>query len=451
MVDHPSRAGHPGLSRGEDTIAAIATPLSRGALGIVRVSGPLVPAIAQAVLGRLPSPRVATTARFCGSGQEVLDHGVALYFPQPASFTGEDVLELQGHGSPVVLNDILDFVCRLGARRARAGEFSERAFLNGKLDLAQAEAVADLIDSGSRRAARAALRSLQGVFSDAVTRVTERLIALRREIEARIDFSDDEVGDLDAAVVETEIERLIAELQALEQEARAGRRLRDGYQVALLGAPNSGKSSLLNALAGDDAAIVSPREGTTRDLLRVPIEVDGASIELVDTAGYRLTEDEVEAEGVRRAQKAAAQADLALLLIDDHDPRPAPPATGPYWEIRTKIDLTGRAAGGSCDTGKFALSAVTGAGLEGLRKALALWSEGGAGEGTFSARARHVEALARARQVLESARLEGAVRRGPELVAEDLRRSQQALDEITGRFTSDELLGRIFASFCIGK
>jgi tRNA modification GTPase len=437
----------------KDTIVALATPAGRGGLGVVRVSGPDVPALAAAVIGELPPPRVATLRRFRGADGEALDTGLVLFFPAPHSFTGESILELHGHGGPVVLGLLVERFVALGARRARPGEFTERAFLNDKLDLAQAEAIADLIDAGSAQAARAALRSLDGAFSVAVQGLTDGVTGLRLFVEAAIDFPDEEVEFLADGKVAARLEALRTDLQTLTQRAAEGARLRDGLTLVIAGAPNAGKSSLLNALAGHAAAIVTPIPGTTRDVLRERLDLDGVPLHLVDTAGLRLTDDPIEQEGVRRARVELARADAVLLVVDSTAPpvdlRSELPAGVPVIEVRNKIDLPGAARGTA--PGAVHLSALTGEGLDGLRAALReLFHLGATGEDAISARQRHLEALARAATHLENAASRLAAGQG-ELVAEELRLTQQALGEITGEVTPDDLLGRIFASFCIGK
>ncbi len=449
-----------------DTIVAIATPPGRGGIGIVRVSGPEVASIAHSLLGGLPKPRQATLRAFRDARGQAFDEGLALYFPGPNSFTGEDVLEVHGHGGPVVLDMMVARVLELGARPARPGEFSERAFLNGKIDLAQAEAVADLIASGSVSAARAALRSLQGEFSRHVHAIVADLVGLRAQVEAAIDFPEEEIDILaDHRLVQQcqNIRKSIAELLA---PARQGCLLQEGMTVVLAGRPNSGKSSLLNALARHDRAIVSAIPGTTRDLLHEHIDIDGMPLHLIDTAGLRESGDEIEREGVRRARAVVAEADHILLIADDcsaDDPDVLAafiPTGMSYTLVRNKIDLTGREPGtirtppgsqtAAC-AAEIAISALTGAGVDVLRAHLK--SRMGfqiAGETTFRARRRHVDALIRADQALGSAASELGRRRG-ELAAEELRQAQRDLDEITGAFTSDDLLGQIFTNFCIGK
>ena len=458
----------PRARNGGDTIAAIATPPGRGGIGIVRVSGPLVAQLAHAILGVLPQPRLALVRKFRDTRGQAIDHGVAIFFPRPASFTGEDVLELHGHGGPVVMDLLMARLIELGARAARPGEFSERAFVNGKLDLAQAEAVADLIESGSASAARAAMRSLQGEFSERIGKIAESLVALRVQVEAAIDFPEEEIDFLAEPALHEHCSSLQASLKELLEPARQGCLLREGMTVVLAGRPNAGKSSLLNALAQSDRAIVSPHPGTTRDVVREYMHLDGMPLHLLDTAGLRDSEDDVESEGIRRARAAIEQADRVLLIVDDAGAEGVEllqaylPSHLPYTLLRNKIDLTGRAPGyvetvpgetrpPTGSGAQIAVSAKTGAGLDVLRGHLkACMGFEVAGESTFSARRRHLDALARAAQALESAGAQLRQRNG-ELVAEELRLAQRALDEITGAFTTDELLGRIFASFCIGK
>ena len=444
-----------------DTIAAVATPPGRGGIGVVRVSGPATRAIAEALLGKLPPPRIATFARFRAADGAPIDEGLALYFPAPRSYTGEDVLELHGHGGPVVLDMLLARALALGARQARPGEFTERAFLNGKLDLAQAEAVADLIDAGSQTAARAALRSLDGEFSRRVQALTEQLIQLRLHVEAAIDFPEEEIDFLADEKITTGITILENNLAQVLASAQQGQLLHDGMVVVLAGRPNAGKSSLLNALAQHDAAIVSDIPGTTRDVLREFIQLDGMPLHVVDTAGLRVARDDIEAEGVRRAQREMARADRILLIVDDTQPSADGDAeltqlllpNLPCTRVRNKIDLTGRVPGTQERNGatEIALSAKTGAGLELLRQHLkTCMGFQPAGEGTFMARRRHLDALRRAQAHVAAAHARASERAG-ELLADELRLAQQVLSEITGAFTPDDLLGHIFASFCIGK
>ncbi|MDE2195778.1 MAG: tRNA uridine-5-carboxymethylaminomethyl(34) synthesis GTPase MnmE [Gammaproteobacteria bacterium] len=444
-----------------DTIAAIATPPGRGGVGIVRVSGPGVRAIAQAVLGRLPAPRQAVLAHFLGADGMRLDQGLALFFAAPGSFTGEDVLELHAHGGPVVLDLLLQRTCELGARLARPGEFSERAFLNDKLDLTQAEAIADLIDSGTAQAARAAMRSLRGEFSAQVHALVEALIGLRTHVEATIDFPDEELDFLSDGQVSSRFAGIRTRFEALAAAAQQGSLVRQGITVVIAGRPNVGKSSLLNRLAGHAAAIVTEVPGTTRDVLREHLDLDGMPLHLIDTAGLRASGDAVEQEGVRRAWKEIREADRVLLLVDDSlglQPQDEHilaelPAALPVTLVFNKIDLAGRppALQESAPYPQLWLSARTGAGLGLLRahlKRAAGYNE--SGEDTFSARRRHLQALARAREHLQAAaaHIENSAR---ELLAEELRLAQLCLGEITGEFTSEDLLGRIFSDFCIGK
>lgn len=448
----------------QETIAAIATPPGAGAIGIIRISGPGTRQIAKAMLGDLPPPRQASLRSFRGETGDVLDQGVALWFPSPASFTGEDLLELQGHGGPRLLDLVLARVLGAGARSARPGEFTERAFLNGKLDLAQAEAIADLIQAATATQARLASRSLQGIFSRRVRALVEGLTHLRVLIEAGLDFPDEE---LDARPVEpAAFDELIAAAEGLLSRTHQGELIRDGLMVVIAGPPNAGKSSLLNALVGSDAAIVTEIPGTTRDLLRAEIQLDGLPIRLVDTAGLRAATDPIEQEGVRRARAEIAQADHVILLIDDaQSPEAEPsipadiaealPTGAPITLLRNKIDRSGRAAGvreRADGVTEVACSVLTGAGMDAFRQYLkAVAGYQGPDSGEFSARRRHVDALQRALEQLKAARDASRIAAAPELIAEELRQAQASLGEITGEVASDELLGRIFSEFCIGK
>ncbi|MEW8013415.1 MAG: tRNA uridine-5-carboxymethylaminomethyl(34) synthesis GTPase MnmE [Candidatus Sedimenticola endophacoides] len=446
---------------GQETIAAIATPPGVGGVGIVRVSGERAAAIAEALIGALPEPRHARLSRFRDAAGRVIDEGIALYFPSPHSFTGEDVLELQGHGGSVVMDMLLQRVIECGARLARPGEFSQRAFLNGKLDLAQAEAVADLIESGTAAAARLAVRSLEGAFSDRINELVERLIRLRGYVEAAIDFPEEEIDFLADERIGIELAQLIGAVESVRDSARVGRLLRDGMTLVIAGLPNAGKSSLLNALAGRESAIVTDIPGTTRDLLRERIQIDGLPLHLVDTAGLRESGDAVEREGIRRARKQLEQADRILWIFDDlvdpgHDAldRTTLPPGVPITLVRNKVDRSATPVaiaevGGETE---IALSAKTGDGIDLLREHLKQ-SVGYPGdqEGEFIARRRHLDAIARATRHLEEGRTVFERSASGELLAEELRQAQRALGEITGEFSADDLLGRIFADFCIGK
>ncbi len=442
-----------------DTIAAIASAPGAAGVGVVRVSGPAVPVMARTLLGRTPQPRLAHFAAFRDQADQLIDRGLLLHFPAPASYTGEHVLELQGHGSAVLLDQLLRRCCELGARLARPGEFTERAFLNGKLDLAQAEAVADLIAARSQAGARAALQSMEGVFSRKVEALLQELITLRVHIEAAIDFPEEEIDFLADPAIQQQLDRVRLELTELLREAQRGLRLNDGLRVAIIGRPNAGKSSLLNALAGSDRAIVNAIAGTTRDVLRENLNLDGIALELADTAGLRETEDEVEREGVRRAHGELQRADVALLVTTaaehaaDVGLFDALPASVERVVLINKIDLDHLPARHKQSEGVHWLwaSAKTGEGLDALREHLKRLAGAGSGEGVFSARRRHVLALERVRDHLDrSADLLTGARAG-ELAAEELRHAQHALGEITGSYTSDDLLGAIFGSFCIGK
>jgi tRNA modification GTPase len=449
------------VNQDRDTIAAIATPPGRGGIGVLRVSGPVVPAICAQLLGHVPRPRHTHLTPFLARDGSVIDEGIALYFPAPGSFTGEDVLELQGHGGPVVMDMLLARTLSLGARVARPGEFSERAFLNDKLDLAQAEAIADLIDSASAQAARAAVRSLRGEFSARVTALVESLVSLRMYVEAAIDFPDEDIDFLSDGKVGAQLVGIRARFDALATAAQQGSVLREGMTIVIAGRPNAGKSSLLNRLAGHDAAIVTDIPGTTRDLLREHINIDGLPVHIIDTAGLRDSTDAVEQEGVRRAWDAIRSADRVLLVVDDtqglspadtalHD---GFPSDIPVTVIFNKIDLSGRVPDSGEQGHRFyvALSAKSGEGMNLLRrhlKAVAGFQEGN--EDSFMARRRHLDALGRTREHLDSAQRQLDTGTG-ELLAEELRLAQQALGEITGEFSNEDLLTRIFASFCIGK
>ena len=450
-----------------ETIAAVATAQGRGGVGIVRVSGPRARAIGITLSGFEAKPRHAHYGPWHDNEGEVIDQGLLLFFPGPHSFTGEDVLELQGHGGPVVLDMLLQRCLQLGARQARPGEFSERAFLNDKLDLAQAEAIADLIEASSAQAARNALRSLQGEFSRRVHGLTEKLIELRIYVEAAIDFPEEEIDFLADGHVLGLLVGVRENLSTVLREAGQGALLRDGMTVVIAGRPNAGKSSLLNALAGREAAIVTEIAGTTRDVLREHIHIDGMPLHVVDTAGLRDTEDQVEKIGVERALKAISEADRVLLVVDSTAAEAADPfALWPEFLeqrpeparvtlIRNKADLSGESiALATCEDGHvtLSLSAKSTEGLDLLREHLkACMGYQQTTENSFSARRRHLEALRLASSHLEHGRAQLTLAGAGELLAEDLRQAQQALGEITGAFSSDDLLGRIFSSFCIGK
>ncbi|HTL22302.1 MAG TPA: tRNA uridine-5-carboxymethylaminomethyl(34) synthesis GTPase MnmE [Steroidobacteraceae bacterium] len=446
-----------------ETIVAEATPPGRGGVGIVRISGPKTPELGAILLGELPAARYATLARFLDAQQNPIDAGLALFFPAPHSYTGEHVLELHGHGGPLVMEALVDRVLELGARRALPGEFTLRAFLNDKLDLAQAEAIADLIDAGSRAAARAAMRSLQGEFSAMVRGLTEAVIELRTYVEAAIDFPEEEIDFLADRELGERFRAMRAHFAGVLESARVGRLLREGMTVVIAGPPNAGKSSLLNRLAGYDAAIVTPIPGTTRDVLRERIHLDGMPLHVLDTAGLRAGGDIVEEEGVRRAQAEMQRAERVLFVIDAAaDPegsalrreRARLPADVPLTLVFNKCDLAPGLTLANDPDGppRCAISALTGAGLAELRSHLkSCMGYQSVDGGAISARRRHLESLARARTHAEEAERLLTERRAGELVAEELRLAQQALNEITGEFTSDDLLGRIFAGFCIGK
>lgn len=439
-----------------DTIVAIATAPGAGGVGIVRLSGPAARSIGEAICKRSLPPRIAQYARFTDANGDTLDDGVALHFAAPASFTGDDVVELQAHGSPVLLRELVGRCITLGARQAQPGEFSQRAFLNGKLDLAQAEAIADLIAASDVQAARAARRSLDGVFSRQVETLMAQLLAIRVHVEAAIDFADEPLETLGGAALRGNLDVAITTLQGLRQQAERGRKLRDGLHAVLIGPPNAGKSSLLNALAGSERAIVTDVAGTTRDVLQETLRIDGVELTLVDTAGLRASEDAIEAEGMRRARKELARADVALVVLDATQADAARTAladdlTGvPHilW-LYNKADLLAQPPQLGHDA--LAVSAQSGAGLAELHARLAaLAGVASAGEGGFSARMRHLQALARAEHWLQLAQGE-LQQESLELAAEALAQAHAALGEIGGKVDADGLLGHIFSSFCIGK
>ena len=432
-----------------DTIAAVATAPGRGGIGIVRVSGGAAPLIAKRLLGTLPRPRYATNARFVGADGEPIDEGLALYFPAPHSYTGEDVIELHGHGGPVVMQTLLAACLDFGARLAEPGEFTRRAFLEGKLDLAQAEAVADLIDASSREASRSALRSLSGEFSRAIGILRDQLVELRALTEAQLDFPEEELDALHRDDAARQLERIDAKLQDILARSRQGSLLRTGLHVVLAGPPNVGKSSLLNRLAGEERAIVTDIPGTTRDALHEPIQIDGVPLVMVDTAGLRAAGDEVERLGMARTRQELERADVVLAVHAATDPELLPidaPDAAARLDVYNKVDL---APGFVAPPGGIAVSAKTGAGLPDLRRAVlraAGWSA--TGESLFLARERHLRALTGAAEHLRRAALE---QNRWELFAEELRLAQEELARITGSFTADDLLGEIFGRFCIGK
>ncbi len=432
-----------------DTIAAIATPAGRGGIGVVRLSGAAVPEISKKLIGRLPAPRHASVAVFRDLRGERIDEGIALYFPAPHSYTGEAVLELQGHGGPVVMQQLLAACLDAGARLAEPGEFTRRAFLEGKLDLAQAEAVADLIDAASREAARSALRSLSGEFSSAIDALKTQLIELRALTEAMLDFPEEEVDALHRDEAAGRLAAVKAQLEDLLARSRQGSLLRSGVHVVIAGRPNVGKSSLLNRLAGEERAIVTPIAGTTRDALREPIQIEGVPLVVVDTAGLRAASDMVERLGIERTQRELEHADLVLAVHEagtsDSSPEDLPEGVERI-DVYNKADLV---PGFHAPSGAVAVSAKTGAGLDALRRAIlaaAGWTA--TGESVFLARERHLRALERARAHIEAA---GAQLPRWEFFAEELRLAHLALGAITGEFTADDLLGEIFSRFCIGK
>lgn len=451
-------------AQNNDTIAAIATPPGRGGVGIIRVSGTDLKLFSQVILSRLPDPRHAGLFNFLDQKGQVIDQGIALYFPSPNSYTGEDVLELQGHGGPAVLNLLLNRCLQLGARLAEPGEFTLRAFLNDKLDLAQAESVADLIEASTANAARCAVRSLQGEFSSIIHQLVSALIDLRVLVEATLDFPEEEIDFLQSAHAVEQLAAIQAKLEQVLAASRQGNLLQEGIKVVLVGQPNVGKSSLLNQLAGDEVAIVTDVPGTTRDTIRQSIEIEGIPLHLIDTAGLRETSDIIEQHGIARTYTAIKQADLVLLLVDsrhgvteeDRSVLARLPHQLPILTIHNKIDLsalTPHVTENISGTAIY-LSAKSGEGVALLRTALLKtvgWQTNLAGEGTYMARQRHLQALSCTKERLESAATWLRNADQLEILAEELRLAQQALSSITGEFTSDDLLGEIFSSFCIGK
>lgn len=458
----------------EDTIVAVATAPGRGGIGVVRLSGKDAKKIAARLTPGLvkDTPRHAFFTSFSNHQNDILDEGLLIHFPGPNSFTGEDVVELQGHGGPVLLDSIVEACIQFGARQARPGEFSLRAFIHDRMDLTQAEAIADLIDAGTRSAAQAAVNSLQGVFSRQVNALVEGLIQLRMYVEAAIDFPEEEIDFLAESTVSQDLADLVTMLTELLSGARQGRLLREGLNVVIAGRPNAGKSSLLNALSGTDSAIVTDIPGTTRDVLREAIQIDGMPLNIIDTAGLREAPDQVEQEGIRRAWTEIEKADLLLVIADASEWDNAPKDLAhwlPFGETRlsslvaekrlvlNKMDLreSRKDIGDTSLNGAtkiLSISAKTGEGLAALKeeiKRVAGFQQEGAG--TFSARRRHLVALEAAKESLENGVRQLNAHKAGELLAEDLRAAQQALEEITGAFSSDDLLGRIFSSFCIGK
>ena len=449
-----------------DTIAAVATPPGRGGVGVVRVSGPKVVEIAQQVIGRIPVVRKAEYAEFKDRSQEVVDAGIVIRFQGPQSFTGEDVLELQGHGGPVILDSLLKTVLACGARVARPGEFTERAFLNNKIDLVQAEAVAAAIDAGSQQAAKAAIRSLQGIFSKKIEGLVEGLIQLRLYVEAAIDFPEEEIDFLSNSHVLSSIEQLDVDIAQIVSTAKQGALLSEGMTLVLAGRPNAGKSSLLNQLTGEDTAIVTHVPGTTRDVIKARIALDGLLLNVIDTAGLRETDDVVEIEGIKRTRQEAEMADVVMIVVD----AVAEPETNPFIlqpdlmaslspstkiiVVHNKIDQLSNAP---CvvENNRYSVlsvSAKTGVGIDVLRQYVKRFvGFADEGEQQFIARRRHLEALEVARKHIQEGRSQLEVHAAGELLAEELRLAQEVLCEITGEFTSDDLLGRIFSEFCIGK
>ncbi len=445
------------IPNNSETIAAIATPSGRGGVGIIRLSGSKVSEIAEKILGNLPKPHQATHRLFKDNKQNTLDDGVAIFFPKPHSFTGEDVLELQGHGGHIVMDMLMQRCLELGARVARPGEFSERAFLNDKLDLAQAEAIADLIDSGSEQAARSALRSLQGDFSKAIDSLLIKMIEMRVYVEAALDFPEEEINFLADESVLRRLNAIKEQLNEITAKATQGSLLRNGLNLVIIGEPNAGKSSLLNVLSGNESAIVTDIAGTTRDVLHESINLDGMPLHLIDTAGLRESEDTVERIGIDRAWKAIEKADMALLLLGENQKVTNSekiidklPESLPLIVVQNKIDLDKNEAGKRDN--KIFISAKYNLGIDVLKNELKQrMGYHNNGEDSFIARRRHLNALENTKQLVNNAEIQLLEFNAGELMAEELRLAQDELGQITGKFTSDDLLGEIFSSFCIGK
>ncbi|MBK7490794.1 MAG: tRNA uridine-5-carboxymethylaminomethyl(34) synthesis GTPase MnmE [Nitrosomonas sp.] len=449
---------------GSDIIAAIATPPGRGGIGVIRISGKHLAELAEAILGRLPKPRYACLSQFLNADGQVIDQGIALYFPAPHSYTGEDVLELQGHGGPAIMDLLLDRCLAAGARLAQPGEFTLRAYLNNKIDLIQAESVAAIIEASTHEAARCAINSLQGHFSSRIEELVSLLIKLRMLIEATLDFPEDEIDNLQTLHIDEKLAQIYALLEQIFLAARQGNLLQEGIRIVLTGAPNVGKSSLLNQLVQEEAAIVTEIPGTTRDTIQRTISLAGMPIHIIDTAGLRETQDVVEQKGIERTYAAIRDANMVLQLIDSSQPQPAEhnqaqhaiPVGKPQITVFNKIDLVSENPRTEDQEGNSAiyLSAKTGAGIELLRSKIlqiAGWQFNQAGEGVFMARQRHLEALTQAKKHLENAQRFTEGKYQLELLAEELRLAQNVLSSITGQFTADDLLGEIFSHFCIGK
>lgn len=447
-----------------DTIAALATPPGKGGVGIIRISGPKAHQIGERITNKPFTPRIAQYGSFVDEDGLALDEGISLFFPRPNSFTGEDVVELQGHGGPVIMDCLLRAVLSMGARIANPGEFSERAFLNDKMDLAQAEAIADLIDASTEQAARNAVRSLKGAFSAEIQQLVEGLINLRIYVEAAIDFPEEEIDFLNDGKIKKELSEILTKLCSVKERAKQGSLIREGMRVVIAGKPNAGKSSLLNALSGRDSAIVTAIEGTTRDVLREHIHLDGMPLHIIDTAGLRESPDEVERIGIERAWQEIHSADRILMVVDSskYEEKKARDVWPEFFEqlqynshltlILNKSDLSGAETDLTAEHPVIALSAKSGFQVNQLREHLKeCMGFTATTEGGFTARRRHLDAINRAESFLLTGEQQLREMGAGELLAEDLRQAQNALGEITGTFTSDDLLGRIFSSFCIGK